>query len=171
MAHLQVNHSRIHSELQSAIKMKATSSTTPCSISQCTLSESLEGYDRKGKKWNELTEAVTYYIAKDAVPIRTVEKPGFKKLLKKFDSRYELPSRKYFSQRALPNLYTVIKEKVKKDLASVRFYAATTDLWSSSGMTPYISYTVHYIDKEWNLQSKCLQTQFIPEDHTGENLA
>ena len=174
MAHLRVNHSRIHSELQNAMKRKATASATPSSSSQCTLSESLERcqrYDRKGKKWIELTEAVTYYIAKDAVPIRTVEKSGFKKLVKKFDSRYELPSRKYFSQRALPNLYTSVKEKLMKDLSSVRFYSATTDLWSSSGMTPYISYTVHYIDKEWFLQSKCLQTQFIPEDHTGENLA
>jgi len=23
---------------------------------------------------------------------------------------------------------------------------------------PYLSYTIHYIDKEWNLQSKCLST-------------
>ena len=35
-------------------------------------------------------------------------------------------------------------------------------------MTPYMSYTAHYIDSDWTLQSKCLQT---PKDHASENLA
>ena len=27
-----------------------------------------------------------------------------------------------------------------------------------------------YIDTEWNLQSHCLQANYMPEDHTGEKL-
>ena len=38
-------------------------------------------------------------------------------------------------------------------------------------MTSYMTATVHYIDAEWRLQSHCLQTIFVPEDHTVENLA
>lgn len=38
-------------------------------------------------------------------------------------------------------------------------------------MQPYLSYTVHYISKGWKLESKCLQTMFMPADHNGENLA
>ena len=34
-----------------------------------------------------------------------------------------------------------------------------------------MSYTVHYIDPGWKLQSKCLQTLYMPADHTAENLA
>ena len=34
-----------------------------------------------------------------------------------------------------------------------------------------MSYTVHYIDPDWKLQSKCLQTLYMPADHTAENLA
>ena len=37
-------------------------------------------------------------------------------------------------------------------------------------MVPYLSYTVHFIDSTWKLKCRCLQTQFLPEDHTGENL-
>ena len=44
-------------------------------------------------------------------------------------------------------------------------------MWSSVGMQPYMSYTIHYIDSDWKLQNKCLQTQFLPEDHTGIHLA
>ena len=40
----------------------------------------------------ELMDAVTYYIGKEALPIQTVEKQGFKKMLKKFDARYQLTS-------------------------------------------------------------------------------
>ena len=38
-------------------------------------------------------------------------------------------------------------------------------------MQPYLSYTVHYISKDWKLKSNCLQTLFMPADHNGENLA
>ena len=44
-------------------------------------------------------------------------------------------------------------------------------MWSSMGMQPYMSYTIHYIDSDWKLQNKCLQTQFLPEDHIGIHLA
>ena len=42
-------------------------------------------------------------------------------------------------------------------------------MWSSEGMKPYLSYTIHYIDN-WEMKSKCLQTTFMPQDHTEENL-
>ena len=34
-----------------------------------------------------------------------------------------------------------------------------------------MSYTTHYIDSNWILPSRCLQAQFFPESHTGENIA
>ena len=141
--------------------------TSSSSAYQPTLSESVEKsqeYDKKGKRWIKLTEAVTYYIAKDGHPVYTVERPGFKKLLKTFDKQYTLPSRKYFSQTSLPKLYTSIKEKVKQELSTVTFFSATTDLWSSIGLKPYLSYTIHFINSDWELCSHCLQTQLIPED-------
>ena len=58
---------------------------------------------------------------------------------------------------------------MKQDLNKVFFFSATTDLWSS-GAHLYISYTMHYVT-DWKLESSCLQTHFLPEDHTGENLA
>nr|XP_054594588.1 uncharacterized protein LOC129162111 [Nothobranchius furzeri] len=34
-----------------------------------------------------------------------------------------------------------------------------------------MSLTIHYVDKDWKLKNKCLETSFFPEDHTGENIA
>ena len=36
--------------------------------------------------------------------------------------------------------------------------------------TSDISYTCHYIDSQWEIQSFCLQSHYLPEDHTGENI-
>ena len=52
-------------------------------------------YDKKGARWKAVTDAVAMYIAKDMVPIHTVEKPGFIHLLKILDPRYVLPGRKH----------------------------------------------------------------------------
>ena len=38
-------------------------------------------------------------------------------------------------------------------------------------MRRYMSYTVHYLTDEWKLENRCLQTLFLLEDQTGENLA
>ena len=134
--------------------------------------EMAQTYGKKGKKWKELTESVTYFLAKDGQHMHAVEKLGFCKMLKAFGARYQPPSRKYFSETAIPSLYSSVKAKVLDELShSAVYFSGTTDLWSSAGLKPYISYTDHYIDADWKLQSKCLQTHFLPEDHTSDVLA
>ena len=44
-------------------------------------------------------------------------------------------------------------------------------MWSSINMEPYLSFTVYYIDDNWKLRSIALQTVYVPQDHTGPNLA
>lgn len=101
----------------------------------------------------------------------TVEKESFKELLQTFDKQYELPGRKYFTKTAIPDLYNKTREIIAKDLKSVDFVALTTDMWSSINMTPYITVTAHYISEDWELMAKCLETTFVPENHTAEALA
>ena len=49
-------------------------------------------------------------------------------------------------------------------------FSGTTDLWTSTAGDPYFTYTCHYITSQWEMQSFCLQTHYIPQDHTGENI-
>ena len=44
-------------------------------------------------------------------------------------------------------------------------------MWSSYTTEPYLSYTVHFVGEDWKLESRCLQTLYLLEDHTGENIA
>ena len=90
--------------------------------------------------------AVTCCIAKEMLLIYTVEKEGFRQMLMAFDSRYQLQSRHYFSRTAIPTLYAQVRESVIRNLQQAQFYGATTDLWSSVTVEPYINFTVHYVD-------------------------
>ena len=178
LAHLRIHHGKLFAEATASMKhgkWPREDITSARETQQPTLAHVLEttqDYERKGKRWRELTDGVTYFLAKDNQPMYTVEKPGFHKMLKAFDGRYQLPNRKYFSETAIPSLYSSVKQKVQEELLSCAdYFSGTADLWSSVGLKPYISYTIHYIDAEWKLQSKCLQTHFLPEDHTSDILA
>ena len=129
-------------------------------------------YLRGSQQWKEITGSIVYFLAKEMVPISTVEKPGFTNMLRKLDPKYKVPSRKYFTKTALPSLYTETRDKLVKDPQEVEYYSLTTDLWSSTGkIEPYLAVTVHYINKEWELKSNCLHTLFMPQDHTEVNIS
>ncbi|XP_061571822.1 E3 SUMO-protein ligase ZBED1-like [Cololabis saira] len=81
-----------------------------------------------------------------------------------------LPGRKYFAETALPELYIKVREELAGHLTNVTHFSTTADMWSSRTCEPYLSLTIHYIDN-LELKSKCLQTSFLPEDHTGEIIA
>ena len=132
---------------------------------------SVQKYTQNSKCWKHLTDAVTRGIAKDMMPVYSVEKPGFRQMLTQFDSRYELPSRKYFSQVALPALYAKVHDNVESEVQGIKYYSATTDLWSSKGLLPYISYTIHWLDDEFNYKTRCLETFYLPSDHTATNIS
>ncbi|CAM4608395.1 unnamed protein product [Leuciscus chuanchicus] len=127
-------------------------------------------YKTDSDRWRQLTDAVTRFLAKEMVLFNTVEKPSFKAMLHTFDKQYELPGRKYFSKTAIPNLFNEVRSSITKELGDLEYLALTTDMRSSCNMMPYMSVTVHYVNKEWTLQSKCLQTSFMPESHTADNL-
>ncbi|RXN16541.1 zinc finger BED domain-containing 1-like protein [Labeo rohita] len=67
-------------------------------------------------------------------------------------------SRKYFTETEMPKLYAELRENVEKELCDLKYFATTTDLWSSR-----ISY--------WNLGSRCLQTSYFLAEQTAEEIA
>ncbi len=101
-----------------------------------------------------------------------VERPGFLRMMKVAVPHYKVPTRNYFSKIEILKMYNAVKADVKKSLAQGEFFAATTDLWTSErgGGLPCISFTVHYLTPDWQLESHCLETQFFPEDHSAENI-
>ncbi len=163
--HLSRHHRALYDECKAR---------SDCRPKQKTISDafaSVTPYAKGSKRHKEITDAITFHLAKDMVPINTVTNPGFANMIRSLDKRYVIPSRTYFSQVAIPGLYDKCKAQVETELSQVKYYAATTDLWSSRTTEPYISLTIHFIDEDFQLKSRCLQTAFFPEDHTSENIA
>lgn len=92
------------------------------------------------------------------VPLSVLDKTAFREMLKIFDPQYEPPSRKYLSVTAIPAVYEQTRSAVAIKVQGATFFSATTDLWSSNGSQPYLRYTVHFINDDWQLCNKCLQT-------------
>ena len=171
LAYLKTSHPSIYVEANSAMDAKGKRPTrdsapvpTPSQLTLVQLTTASQKYEQKGRKWKEFTNAVTYYIAyKDSLPIYMVEKSGFQRMLNPFDARYEVPGWTYFSRTVIPTLYASVREQVKQELSTVQYFLATTDLWSSIVTKLYMSYTLHFVNEEWKLQTRCLQTQFRPD--------
>ncbi len=106
-----------------------------------------------GKQHESITDAITYFICKDNIPFNVVSRPGFQKLLKVLEPRYKVPDHTTFSKNKVAKLYDVTREAVMSDLSSIDYFASTTDMWSSHGMTPYMGFTLHWIASEWKLRS------------------
>jgi tRNA (cytidine32/guanosine34-2'-O)-methyltransferase len=174
--HLKFSHKVVYDKVLTEQKTQksARPSTSTTAATQSSIEDTLYNaapYPTGSRRHREITEAVTFMLAKDMCPISTVNDPGFKALMKTMDKRYVLPSRKHFSRAALPALYDKCRAEVEKDISTAEYFATTTDLWSSRTMEPYISLTVHYIDADFTMKTKCLQTAFFPDDHTGVNIA
>ena len=128
--------------------------------------------DPKAQRVQELNHAIARYIAKDMQPFHTVERQGFREMVHAFDPKYELPSRNYFSTTEIPKLYMDVKESiVKPAVQNAQYFSASTDLWTSCSNHPYLSFTIHFLTKDWELKSYCLDTVPLFEDHTGQNVA
>lgn len=127
------NTSNLHSHLKvhrpsAAAKVKPSPKSTPAAGSLATANKSTTSlhqpsvvgafakstkYKKDGQKWKVCTEAVARYITKDMVSFYTMEKKAFCEMVKTLDSQYKLPGRKYFPQKAIPNLYNKVQEEVK----------------------------------------------------------
>ena len=168
--HLQEHHAEVYAKIASK-----NNYSRPMQKRQLSLLESLEvtkPYNSNSKRAEELTLAVTKFIALDMQPFYIVERKGFREMLQMFDPKYKLPSRKHFVDVEIPKLFTEMKCKVLHCLSDhVEYFAATTDLWTSAASHPYLNFTVHFINKDWKLQCFCLDTIPLFSDHTGQNIA
>ncbi|XP_016418009.1 zinc finger BED domain-containing protein 1-like [Sinocyclocheilus rhinocerous] len=87
------------------------------------------------------------------------------------DPRYKIPSRRFFAETVIPNLYQSTKTTVLESLKKAGKIALTCDAWTSVATDSYITVTAHYISDDWRLLSHVLQTRAVYESHTGSNIA
>ena len=150
--HLERQHSSIY-------RPKPTSSkqATLVGIQRCS--------ERRSK---EVTQRILNFIIKDIRPIAVVEGEGFMEMVKLMEPGYTIPCPKHFV-KLLQEKFLVGVTNLKKILRDdVEKFAITTDIWTSLTNESYMSLTVHYISKEWEMLSCILETVSFPD--TGVNI-
>ena len=93
-----------------------TSTSTAQSSSQPTLQQFISRkklWDVNSAQSKNLTRVIGEMIALDAEPYLIVERDGFKKLMKTVAPQYTIPSRKTFSDKVVPEIYTDVRIAVE----------------------------------------------------------
>ena len=125
---------------------------------------------RTSARWNQITDAVCFFIARDMQPFDTVNDPGFRHLLRELEPRYVPPDRKTIAIHYMPSLFDRQKERIHQQLSGITNFAVTTDVWTSRAKHAYTGLTVHYIDSSYMLQSHLLEVREFSESHTAVNI-
>ena len=77
-------------------------------------------------------------------------------MLHGFEPRYVPPDRKTITQHYI-RMYEHERTKIMNAMAQgVEYYTLTTDAWTSCATESYVTHTVHYNNKMWNLCSHAL---------------
>ena len=119
----------------------------------------------------KITQTVGEMIALDNQPFSIVDDLGFKNLVRVLKPRYNLPSRRYFAEVVIPDMYQQVKERVVTFLKQQDFLSCETDLWSSVAQDSMLSLTAHCICLDFSRKSFVLQSTEFNASHTGENIA
>lgn len=168
--HLRKNHDKEYAESQRLKAAKTSNANEPAATVSEKKSETqtleeafarVTPYPPSSRRWKEMTNTIAEMICIDMVPISTVEKKGFKRMMRKADPRYELPSQNKMN-KIINAMYEDNVEKVAAEIHKGMHFATTTDLWSSRTTDSYMSLTIHFMDQTWNLRSRCLQTLNFP---------
>ncbi|XP_065326764.1 E3 SUMO-protein ligase ZBED1-like [Pelmatolapia mariae] len=134
-------------------------------------SGSISAWLPNSERAKKITQSITYFICKDLRPYNIVENEGFSYMIKTLEPRYVIPSRRFFADTAVPNLYIDVKRKVEESLSTAERVALTCDAWASRAVDSYVTITAHYLTADWRLLSYVLQTRTLHESHTGANIA
>ena len=102
----------------------------------------------------QIDAAMVDFLAESAVAFRVVGLPSFERLMKTANKRVTLKHRTTYSKMVKVRTADIKQEisnvikTVKGDLNCAAF---TTDMWTSDAGNPFMSLTIHFIDKNWRL--------------------
>ena len=92
-------------------------------------------------------------------------------MIAKFDSRYQFHNRHSLKE----NIVSLFEEKLEVVKLVVQQIpgkvAFTSDMWTASNNTSFLSLTIHYVDSSWELKSFLLDIIPMEVRHNGGNMA
>ena len=127
----------------------------------------IKSFEEGGARAGEITNAILFLIAKDNLPFQTVDKEGFKNLMRTIVPLYSVPGRKSITQK-MEEKYYYLSACEKQKLKTIDYFSMTADIWTDVLNTvSYLGITAHYIfEKE--LKSTAIGVTELTERHTSD---
>ena len=133
--------------------------------------ERKQKYPKSSPKHKALTRLVTRFVCSAMLPIHIVDNKDFRQLIENLDCKYDMPGRNHFRYDAIPALYNEVRSEIEKELSEASSFSLTMDAWSAITTDPFLCVTCHFVGSDFVLKSRCLTCVYVPEDHTGINIA
>lgn len=161
---------------QTATSAQSTSGSQEVGIQQSVEAQpTLRDFIGKRKKWYQSSPeaqkvhmAIGKMIAVDIQPYSIVDDKGFNDLIGLLEPRYVLPSRKFFSERIIPEMNEMLRGHIQASVSEAKYLCLTTDTWTAhTTTTSFISLTAHWIDETFKCQSAVLHCHKFEGQHTG----
>lgn len=184
IAHLRSQHTMKYREFEKELPSKRSAASTAESprlpvgpsiqptLEQCASMKEVWPIDHP--RAQAISNAIAAMIALDCQPFSIVKDEGFKRLMNLVAPKYVLPSRRYFAETVLVDMYERLRVKIAEAFSSsCEFLALTTDVWSADNApgVAMLSLTAHWIDDKFNRRYAMLHAQNLEAAHTGEYLA
>ena len=150
---------------------KSAPSIPATSTGQLKITDVVTKMSLNATRSQNISKAIGGYLARDMRPLSTVEREGFKHMVKVLEPRYPLPSRTHFTDTVIPQIHKTVTDRVKRSLREAETIALTTDSWTSRSTENYIAVTAHFVNSQWKVENFVLETKKFNESHTSENLA
>ena len=112
-------------------------------------------------------------IVIDCQPVSVIDHKGFRSLISTLEPKYQMPSRKYFSETIIPSIANRIRANIATQLKEgAEYWSFTTDFWSSDvNSDALLGFTAHWVNGNFQRQSAVLHAQELSERHIGEYIA
>ncbi|CAK1584862.1 unnamed protein product [Parnassius mnemosyne] len=132
----------------------------------------ITNWDITDPQSKEIHNAIAEMFATDNQPISILENKGFNRLLHLLKPKYKLPGRKYMSEVVIPAIYERVKKLIKDEISKAKAVRLlTSDIWTClNNMLNFLSFTAHWLDKDFVLQHRTLQMKHFTESHSGYHI-
>jgi len=175
MKHLRLKHSDELSRVDKKRKLDDPSAGPSRPVKQQTLVQCLDKitlWDINNLKANEIHYKIGEMIAVDNQPFTIVENVGFINLVKSLEPRYQIPSRKYFSNNIIPTIYdkccSKILDLIDIEKSQKNWISLTSDKWTCSETNEsFLSLSGHWLTEEFKKMCVVLNARHFSGSHTG----
>ena len=123
----------------------------------------------------EFVDATVNFAVESGIAFNALSGPAFRNVVNVLN-KHSRQKVKVLSGHALATHVTNSADELMKEVtaiirtcrAEMEGVSFTTDIWTSATMESFISLTVHWIDKDWNLHRWTPFVKHFPDRHTGQ---